>query len=505
MIKRIVSILCLLLIFSSVHSLVIKPLDDSDDIIIAPPSPINSNDVQKVLIFFQGANVPNTDYVYLSALQQTVPIKMWIVLLQFPLNYADPLFADKKISDSINYIKQNGFPTCSNADVFLGGHSLGGVVARGSAVTAIKKNIPYAGIILYGSYLDIDGDYSLSNFEGSVLTLGGSLDGLTTITFLSQIYVQFQNLAQQNYNKTASYKPVIILENVRHSQFDTTVDVKGDLPGYLNVSLDQAHEMIITATSAFFINNINSPTISNSLRSDALSEILNEIDITQSLVNPFLTAQITEKTNLCILGQYNIANLSLSDNQRLNISEKLFSDEGDFEKSKPSVVGKTDPKTGQTIADIQTYAYNLYSPNPFEVSSVSIAAQDAACKMKTQDAIKKALISSSSGISGSCQTINTQEFNYSVNLLLEDQRNRYFKYGKQLQFDSDDVKTTGSQWVNSHVNVKQSKTNPNIYEVTSTSLVTDLKAPFGLDGMYYCKLFSPARAVEWMLVESLKQ
>ena len=41
--------------------------------------------------------------------------------------------------------------------------------------------------------------------------------------------------------------------------------------------------------------------------------------------------------------------------------------------------------------------------------------------------------------------------------------------------------------------------------VQSTSLTTTLDAPLGLDGMYYCKLMSPVRAIEYLLVDSLRR
>merc|ERR1712193_16257 len=116
---------------------------------------------EKLLIIINGAYVPNTDYVAGGeAIQAASPLKLWIAIPSFILNCPNPGEIGSKIDGAKSTVQKMNFTNMDSAkDVFISGHSLGGIMCQS---TVAKGGIP--------------------EFKYPVLTLAGELDGLTRIT-----------------------------------------------------------------------------------------------------------------------------------------------------------------------------------------------------------------------------------------------------------------------------------------------------------------------------------
>ncbi len=77
---------------------------------------------------------------------------------------------------------------------------------------------------------------------------------------------------------------------------------------------------------------------------------------------------------------------------------------------------------------------------------------------------------------------------------------RYEQVGISIKLVDDDVHTNGLSWSAADLNFNSVGDH---VEIASPALHTPLSAPFNLGGMYYCKLVSPARFVEWFLTDGL--
>jgi hypothetical protein len=77
------------------------------------------------------------------------------------------------------------------------------------------------------------------------------------------------------------------------------------------------------------------------------------------------------------------------------------------------------------------------------------------------------------------------------------------KYGQPIEFVADTAAGSGITWVNEGP-VYTNTTNS--WQVSSRALVSpvDFVVPEAA-GMLYCKLISPARIMEWLLVDGLKK
>jgi len=90
-----------------------------------------------------------------------------------------------------------------------------------------------------------------------------------------------------------------------------------------------------------------------------------------------------------------------------------------------------------------------------------------------------------------------------LNTVPESVKERYEQYGQKIEFVEDTVAGSGITWVNEGI-IYTNTTDT--YQVSSRVLVSpvDFLVPAAA-GMLYCKLMSPARILEWVLVDSLKK
>jgi len=80
---------------------------------------------------------------------------------------------------------------------------------------------------------------------------------------------------------------------------------------------------------------------------------------------------------------------------------------------------------------------------------------------------------------------------------------RFKKNGQPIEFLEDTKFKTGITWVNFPI---VTKNTTDTYQVSSTVLLSpiDFVIPAAA-GMLYCKLMSPARILEWIMVDGLKK
>lgn len=167
------------------------------------------------LIMFTGAKVDPDAYSYLSEVK-----KANIYIIKSPFNMA--FFNQNKASD---IIKEN-----SNVDNwYIGGHSLGGVVA---SMYAEKNPNIIEGVILLGSYPSQD----ISNSTNKYLSLVASNDQLVG-----------------NYDEHVADLPsstkIIQIKGANHQQFGSYSKQKGD--GKATISAEKQHDIVVKQINKF--------------------------------------------------------------------------------------------------------------------------------------------------------------------------------------------------------------------------------------------------------------
>lgn len=154
------------------------------------------------IIFYQGALVDNKSYsIWANKLAKA---GYTVYLIKEPLNLA--VFNPDKASSIIKANKINNY--------VVGGHSLGGVITSRFAEKRISDS-SLKGVFFLASYPDKKG--SLTNFNGGILSIVGSQDGV---------------LNWSSYQKSKQYLPqqtkYITIEGGNHSGFGSYGFQKGD-------------------------------------------------------------------------------------------------------------------------------------------------------------------------------------------------------------------------------------------------------------------------------------
>jgi len=101
-----------------------------------------------------------------------------------------------------------------------------------------------------------------------------------------------------------------------------------------------------------------------------------------------------------------------------------------------------------------------------------------------------------------CAELNAQAYEYALRNAGEKTRKRFEAHGQKLAFDATSYKFAGPLWV--YGQMKWAEQSDGKMHLTSSGLLTGL-GDSAISGNHYCKLLSPARAMEWIYVDGLEK
>ena len=465
--------------------------NDTNPILLEPPSSADPGAPEKVLVIINGAYVSNTNYVDVaSAIQLAVAptMRLWVAIPSFLLDCPNPGQIGSKIKAALSVIEDAGFTDLDpETDVVVGGHSLGGIFSQSAVVSG-----NYTGLILFGSYLTSGN--RVDSYSKPALTLAGELDGLTRITRIAESWSQFEDLLAADEAQRFS-RSVIALPGQTHSQFCSNVNITsfGTKDLCPEVTWDAAHAAIGEVVADFLTLLWEAGTVDD--QSSAEARLEQGMNYTEALVRGFLTAQEAETKDWCGQSQaHEAANFTAV--ASMNITVSSCSNFASFDVTNPSVVVGEDG-TSVLITAVDETELPL---NPTDVSTVDMAATEIDCKIKTSAALALALGQPAPSSSGStCEGRNLEALAWAQSLVSQATAQRYIKEGKAFSTASDAVYSNGVTWQAASF---QFDTSGDEVTVTSPRLTIDTGAS-SYAGDQLCKLLSPARVIEYMMVDGL--
>eukprot|EP00455_Lapot_gusevi_P017747 TRINITY_DN1956_c0_g1_i2.p1 TRINITY_DN1956_c0_g1~~TRINITY_DN1956_c0_g1_i2.p1 ORF type:complete len:304 (-),score=125.20 TRINITY_DN1956_c0_g1_i2:55-966(-) len=293
-------------------------------------------------------------------------------------------------------------------------------------------------------------------------------------------------------------KPVVMIAGATHSQFASNVTVKGDI---LTPEVDEetAQNEFAAATSAF-LTLLFPEAVNNDPGALAAAKavLASGFQFAQETTEAFMNLLDYEQSGeYCAQSQHNLVASSPNLAPLLQVQNTKHDNLFDFSNSKPSL-----SQSGE-MAVVMTSSRNSYAFNPFDVSTNPVAATQTQCKLKSQDAVASLLKMTASGTEATCSVLNGAAFAMAVKTQPQRVVARYYQRGKQLSFGQDSMASTGITWLSASLAMNPDSSNPNVVNVVSPALETSVTTPL-VPGMHYCTLLSPARAAEWILVDSLK-
>jgi hypothetical protein len=470
--------------------------------IVLPPAAGKSGP-EKAFVLVHGAKVNEKFYVELAtSIQKASPLRLWVGIPSFAIDTPNPLQIKSAVKGSVTAIEKAGNWTANSSDVFLAGHSLGGVFAPS---VAASEN--YAALVEFGSYVTQGND--ITTMKQPVLTLGGELDGLTRV---SRIALEYQKMATLSADEMWR-KPVVVIPGVCHSQFcnDGFVVQPGhDLKP--EVSYQEAHETIAEVT-AQFLNLVLGHDVQA-----AKTALGPRLAYTKKLVSGFLDTHVRETSQSSKRGSQNL-NWCAQIQESIIAPESAPRVEGSFLRGKSTatpfdvaikiasqasitVVSPSITASGSAVT-VNAVSYAAYGLNPIDISTVPVAATSITCELMSADAIAVAAKQSGAGgksvVPNLCQAANKAAIALAESAVSQATLSRFQSRGQVLVTKPDATTSTGPTFLAATLKFDSKKTPVQVQGVSLATKTTALA--FG--GVYECHLLSPAKVIEWMMVDGL--
>ena len=519
---------------------------DPRDVILPPLSLKDTNLPEVCLVFAQGADIKPDQYVTLAKeiQSQAKPFfKLWVGIPEFLGDYAEPLVLDKGIQRVLDKMTKLGMTT---ETLFTAGHSLGGAMIQ----LWTNQNAPkVTGQVLMGAFLTRSWktDY-IFNYSVPTLTIGGELDGLARVTRMAEAFHTQLLDPSQNYDTNSVDFPVTVIRGISHMQF-----ADGEIPKMVfnrdlkpELSYDDAHAAIAADTLLFLRSKVNSDPFARKSLNKRLSE-------TQAFIQPILDSLYMEgyhnfrppclcTTDVCEPQDYCTAYCPWTQqfSQVLMGGDELAS-KGVTVQNADSFhdVWETEPTvhlpTVQTncttpegcVLKTTTITQGVYHTGEdleiwkkhFDVPGLDsgfmpISARELRTKLNSRQSLyNKAGIENPSfdeldGGDLRCSEINQKSWDWAIEKLgsASGTYKRFQQYGQPYKMGADiDVCPAGPCWIWQELQFDVSEDRSYV-EVRSEQFSTAIDFPLPKTrGFHYCKVLSPARSMEWMFVDGLRE
>jgi hypothetical protein len=490
-------------------------------IVLPPLSPEKTSLPEKMLIFMPGGKVPNEKYVSTAkAIQQSADqLRLWVVIPGIfqrlciiscsATSICSPLHS--AVEAALGMAKERGWTRGKDGeDTWLAGHSLGGVCANTLFQAYTKKgssDFPYAGLIVMGSYVDEAGDHDLLHYPVPALTLNVELDGglarpgKTAVWWRQHLALQ----ASHGEEYALAHKPVIVLPKLNHSDFCPGFNVPGDLMA--EVSQAEATAEIGRVVGAFL--HVQTSASSAAAATAPLEVLRERVAWTKNLLEPYLEAQAYERrptdtrwsaegaSPLCAEAQHIVAGLSEKDDKRLDVQDGFHVKSSNFEHCHPNWTATAGKLSVRSCGHADYYA-------DIDNTGSITAASEVACKLLSSARVAQQLSTSASQPSVECREINMHAVRLAESLAAKSTLERYRRIGRGWCFLEDEPVTGNIGPLFVFTAALKLTSNATCMAVASPVLKTELDGKI-YPGNHYCKVLSPARALDWMMTDGLKR
>lgn len=491
------------------------------------------------VIFIHGAQIPNTNYETLfSTMQNSTDLSLWVGLPGFTFDIPNPIEIASSVKSALTMMYSAGMS--QNTPIFYSGHSLGSVIVQDYLVNNSIANA--AGQILTGGFLQRK--YFWPNFTYPVptLTIGGELDGLSRVTrIVESYYIQ----TKRDSNEKAF--PTVVLKGVNHFEF-----CGQGAPPLLVKERDLMAEASQTdawaSISALYVDYIKS-ILNIPGAGSVIAAALQETDAFSAPIIAAFELEGSRHFNVpaqidgplasqCVKGGCP-GKSTWAPKAQFIIGADIPGWSLDVSNEYVLLAGS--PITGQDFhlpvitqdpvakeISVTTYVEgNWDSLDDFDTGFSSTSANELGTKL----ASRQCLLMNGANYTADqaqfnvtdapqfCQMTNIEAYQWALNIAGTATRERYDKYGQQFIFGDDQQKDGGPAWIFGRLAYDSVKLPDGsvAIQISSPSAKTEIdywkrhfgpipRPPFIPDPgcFHYCKLLSPARAVEWMYVDSLR-
>jgi hypothetical protein len=486
--------------------------------IVQKPIKENQQDIVG-LVLIQGAGIQTSQYVPLiKQIQMACNCSLWVGIPQFPFDVVEPLVISDGITRILTAMRSQGMP--STAPVFLSGHSLGGALVQDYVSRDFGSKV--VGQILMGSFLERK--YQGKSYPISTLTIGGELDGLAHMTRIMESYYHY--VLHPSANNSDIYFPVVLISGMSHMQFASGTPPllvkERDLKPEITES--EAHNAIGNVIAMFI-----EATLGDSHERSLLDQKVADTGLFfKPLIDAFEMegyyyfkppcydnppgptctagspwAQVAQ-TIMGGLKYDSIANIDafhpVSQINPIHLPKIL---------NNCSTYSQSCMLHTTTVSQCIYEIINAKLDTGFFATSASEIRTKLSSRQNIMEAAGMGKVDFNRTDSGSiCKTINEQAYAWALNNTNENTLSRYKRLGEPLVFGDDKGPyDAGPLWIYMPLEYKRiTDANGNmVTQIRSPMLRTPTDYFIKLSaGFHYCKLLSPARAMEWIYIDGLR-
>ena len=491
----------------------------SSDVILKPTKQASQ---QVAVVFIQGAQITPEQYVPLFKAVQAAATNysVWVGIPEFLADIPDPLTIGKDVEKILSSMLGEGMST--EAAVFMAGHSLGGTVLQ-DYIASSPKNI--RGQILMGSF--ILRKYRNETYPVPTLTMGGELDGLCRVTRIMEEY--YHRVLHPSSSASVDLFPVIVIEGMNHFEF-----ASGSMPILIKerdlkaeIAFDQAHSLVSSYVVDFIAARLGNST--------AESILTQAVQATGKFVAPLVDAYSLEgsyhfkppcynnpPSSACQVGSPHTPTAASIVG---GLKEGMIRDHDEFHPVTqipfhlPEILSNCSVSSTSCVVNTSTVSDNIYEEgDKLDTGFFSTSAKEIRAKIKSRQVMwmaagyKNVDFNATDGPALSlCKVVNENTYASALNTLTSAAGrtlSRFLNYGVPMVMVKDrGPYNAGPLWIFNSLEYTKAKnsTGGDIIEVSSATLVTPDKYYIQLSaGMHYCKLLSPARVLEWVYVDGLR-
>lgn len=500
----------LLLLFTISGALLVA----ADDVLLKPTK---QGKDEVALIFIQGAQIRPDQYVPLAkTIQAATEYTLWVGIPEFWLDMPQPLDLSGGIDRMMKNLTNAGMKATK---FFFAGHSLGGAMLQ-DYVFANKSSA--SGQILTGSFLERK--YRNKTFPVATLTVAGELDGLCRVTRLMEAF--YHQIIHAASDADAKRFPVVVVPGMNHMDA-----ASGDPPFMVKqrdlkseISEEQAHSILANLTAAFIALQLG-----DSSQADLIEEY---VTATREMVQPLMTAFEQEgfysfkppcynnlQTPACTLGSPWVS--TTAQGIMANLPEGKVNNTDTFHpvwQVNPShfphiLQNCSSPSTSCVVKSV-TVTQNVYEVlDSLDTAFFPISATEMRVKMSSRQAMMQAagygVLDFNKTDGGSvCQTINQASYKWALDNAGKNALARFSKFGEPMVMGRDKGPyNIGPLWIWKPLEYKEVVDSAGNKENQIRSIMMRTPLDYAVKlvkGFHYCKLLSPARAMEWIYVDGLR-
>ena len=492
----------------------VRCINAAGDVILTPVKPGRQQDA---LLLVQAPEVKPTQYIPLAqSLQYASNYSLWIGIPEYTFDVVLSFEIDKGIDRVLSAMKSKGM---NSSTIFFAAHSS---ISSGPILQdyLIKNQELASGLILMGGFLQRnkrDVPYPIHT-----LMISGELDGVCRVSRMMEEYYLRVYLHQNDF---ITY-PVVTVRGMTHFQF-----ASGEVPNQIKefdfkpeISYDEAHKTVAGIISAFVAvtigDNSSITTLSDAVKStgEYFQPLIDAYSLEGNyyfkppcndnppsaacqLGSPWTVKAMTVMADPLALGHIN-------DTDEFHPAAQVIPT-----YHHPKIFSKCSKPDPSCVVQLSSVSENIYKSDKGDNGLVPNSASEIRAKLKSRQSILLAAgytnVDFNTSDAGSrCKTINQLAYNWAINHTDPKTRTRFREFGVPMVMGEDKgCLENGGLWIYlpMHYNTTKNSTGGEILLVQSIQLKTNVTYPIGIfAGMHFCKLLTPARAMEWIYVDSLR-